>query len=214
MIFGSFLKRILRLAVCLFICAFFGNCAFGTARITLTHEPLPNPPAKRQGTIMLERFTDERPIDKGGEYIGNKRNGYGMVLGHVALDNAKLDSVLTGFIGEALSNTGYTVVYNTSKVTADADVTAVPIMTGKIKECWMDMYMVANAQVSIDLDLVTPDKKEVLWKSNINGGKVNLLWLGIKSEYANVYNSAINFALDSAQQKFSSEEFSNKVLKK
>ena len=213
MSFRSFLKRIVQMTIGTAICIALSNCAFGTARISLTHAPLPNPPAKRQGTVVLERFTDERPSEQGGEYIGNKRNGYGMVLGHVALDSAKLDSVLTGFIAEALKNTGYTVIYGSAKTAAAPDATAAPVMKGKIKECWMDMYMVANAQIKIDLGLFTPDDKDTLWKSNISGGKVNLLWWGIKSEFANVYKGAVNFVLDSAQQKYSSEEFAKKINK-
>jgi hypothetical protein len=134
-----------------------------------------------------------------------------MVLGHVALDSGKIDSVITGFIGEALKNIGYTVVYGSDKTAAVADVTAAPIMKGRIKECWMDMYMVANAQIKIDVSLFSPDKKDTLWKSDINGGKVNLLWWGLKSEFANVYNGAVTFLLDSAQVKFSSEEFAKKI---
>jgi hypothetical protein len=40
-----------------------------------------------------------------------------------------------------------------------------------------------------------------------------LFWWGIKSEFANVYKGAVNFVLDSAQQKFSSEEFAKKLNK-
>jgi|GEM_PF-1234574 len=211
--FRNLVNSIFRFVIGGIICAFISNCAFGTAKIKLTHETLSEPKVKRQGTIVLEKFSDERQADKGGEFIGNKRNGYGMVLGHVAIDSGKVDSVLTSFVGDVLKNTGYTVIYNTQITNAVADITSAPIMTGKIKECWMDMYMIANAQVAIDLSLLTPDKKETLWQSNISGGKVNLLWWGIKSEFANVYKRAITFALDSAQQKFSSEEFVKKVRK-
>jgi hypothetical protein len=208
--FGFFIKRIVQMTIGITFCIVLSNCAFGTARISLTHDPLPNPPAKRQGSVVLERFTDERPSDQGGEYIGNKRNGYGMVLGHVGLDSAKIDSVLTRYIGEALKNTGYTVIYGSAKTATAADATAAPIiMKGKIKKCWMDMYMVANAQIAIDL--FTPNNNVPVWKSNITGEKINLLWWGVKSEFANVYKEALNFALDSAQQKFSSEEFARKV---
>jgi hypothetical protein len=213
MLSHSFIVRFLRLAACAFVFAVLSNCAFGTARISLTHDPLHKPHVKRQGTIMLERFIDERPFDKGGEFIGNKRNGYGAVLGHVAVDSGKVDSILTGFIAEALKNTGYTVIDGTSQTNAATDATSVPVLTGKIKECWMDMYMVANAEISIDVNLLTSDKKESLWKANLNGGKVNLLWWGIKSEFTNVFKGAVNFTLDSAQTKFSSEDFAKKVSK-
>jgi len=73
-----------------------------------------------------------------------------MVLGHVALDSAKLDSVLTGFIAEALKNTDIPS-FTDPQNCGGADATAAPVMKGKIKECWMDMYMVANAQIKIDL---------------------------------------------------------------
>ncbi len=44
------------------------------------------------------------------EFIGNKRNGFGMVAGHVGLEQGKnLEVLLTRFFAEALQEAGYTV---------------------------------------------------------------------------------------------------------
>jgi hypothetical protein len=211
MAFRTLPKRIAYLLACALTHFLISNCAPAAARISLTHDPLPNPPEKRHGIVVLERFTDERPPFRCGNFVGNKRNSYGAIIGYIALDGASIDSVWTGLVGDALQHIGYTVVYSTTAASTTAEKATAPVMTGQISECWVDMYMVANAQIKIGLNLLTPDIKDTLWKANISGGKVNLVWIGLNSEYENVYKGAINYALDSAQEKFYSEEFAKKL---
>ncbi len=187
------------------------SCAFGTAKIKLQCGELPKPPQKQSGIVKIEKFVDARPAEYGGDYIGYKRNGFGATVGRVAADSTRIDTLITGFFARSLANTGYTVITDIRIMEAVADNTSVPILTGKITKCWLDMYMAVNAQVTVDLALYSPDKKDVLWKSTIDGEKVNVLWWGAKSEYEKVFTGAFQYLLDTAQQKFSTEEFRSRV---
>jgi hypothetical protein len=69
-----------------------GGCALGTTELVIGHNELNNVQNKKAGNLLVKKFTDSR---KNTDYIGNKRNGFGMVLGHVGLhDGENLESIL------------------------------------------------------------------------------------------------------------------------
>ncbi len=85
----------LLLLICLTILA--SGCAIGTTRVDVSHDPLQPVTNKKQGELLVNQFVDSRPPDH-KMYIGNKRNGYGMVLGHIGLpEGVKLEPLLTNY---------------------------------------------------------------------------------------------------------------------
>jgi hypothetical protein len=87
---------------------FSGGCALGVTRVNITHDPLEHIKNKKEGNILVKQFVDKR---KDTQYIGNKRNMHGMVLGHIGTkEGIKLEILLTNYFVEALKEAGYNAV--------------------------------------------------------------------------------------------------------
>jgi hypothetical protein len=208
--------------VMLVLAAFQNGCAFGTAHAEIGHETLAPVAVKRQGNVLVRPFVDKRPNT---EYIGNKRNGYGMVLGHVATEEGvKLDAVLTQYFIDALQQAGYNAALDTSTsgdpATQPATQPAVTlancdvVVDGEIRGFWMDLYMMVWHSVDVNVKATHPGDQRVVWEKLIHGEKTNILWLGITPEFERVIRAATTDALNHAATEFASDEFYNAAFKK
>jgi hypothetical protein len=204
---------------CLLLLLFLGvvslsmGCALGVTRVKLSHDPLNRIENKKDGNILVTQFKDVRPQTK--EYIGNKRNMYGMVLGHIGTEQGvSLTETLTNYFAEALREAGYSVVIaKASKPVEESGKTKFDAMLdGEISEFWMDLYMAVWHKVSVKLTVKNPDSNQTLWEKAIQGDQKNVLKWGTTSEYQQVIQLALTKALNNAASEFASEEFS-KVLK-
>jgi len=160
---------------------------------------------------LVQQFVDDRKEDH--QYIGTKRNGFGMPLGNIGVrDGKRVDAMVTEFFVDALRHAGYDAVIQTQAATQQpGGVKADAVMQGDIKEFWLDLYMATWHHVNVDLKLLDKDGKQVLWEKNIQGGKANVLWLGINSEFERVIREALDEALNRAAKEFATEEFYRKV---
>lgn len=66
-------------ALAMLVAFLASGCALGTTRLTVAHYPLDNIENKKQGNILVKQFVDKREKEN-LDLIGNKRNGFGMVL--------------------------------------------------------------------------------------------------------------------------------------
>lgn len=187
------------------------GCAFGVTNVRVAHSPLESVAQKREGTILVQQFVDSRKEDH--QYIGTKRNGFGMPLGNIGVrDGKRVDAMVTEFFVDALRHAGYDAVIQTSSATQPTGGVKVnAILQGEIKEFWLDLYMTTWHHVNVDLKLLDKDGKQVLWEKNIQGGKASILWLGLNSEFEKVIRQALDEALYRAAKEFASEEFYQKV---
>jgi hypothetical protein len=191
------------------VCGLSG-CVFGVTKLDVTHSPLPGATTKREGTILVTQFVDGRSIEHRA-YIGNKRNGYGMVLGHLGTrDGVDLTKLLTGYFVEALQHAGYDAVLQPSASSSDNIVFDV-ILKGEIKEFWLDLYMATWHNVDVALTLKDRSDTRVLWERNIHGDKTNILWFGASGEFERVIRQALDNAMDRALKEFASPEFQSAV---
>jgi hypothetical protein len=197
-------KIVLTLLVALMV----SGCAMGTTRLDVTHDSLDPVVSKRQGNILVERFVDVR---ENKEFIGNKRNGFGMVLGHVAtLEGVSLEDLLTKYFADALTESGYNVQVAGTK---PSDMKADAIVVGNIREFWLDLYMKTWHYMTVDLKAIDPSTRKVMWEKEVKGDESNVLWIGATSEFERVIRMSLTKALNEAAIQFSSDEFS-KVVKK
>lgn len=186
-----------------------GGCAIGTTQIEVGHDPLAQIVQKKQGNIMVEPFVDAR---KDKEFIGNKRNGFGMVLGHIGMqENVKLEQLLTKYFSEALVEAGFTV--HNLNGTPDSNAKIDLIVGGEITEFQLDLYMAVWHDVTVKLKGFDFDTRKNTWEKEVKGHEANTLWIGATSEYERVIRSSLTKALDEAAKGFAGEEF-NKHLKK
>ena len=190
---------------------FFTGCALGTTRLAVAHAPLAQVASKRQGDILVRPFVDKRQQT---EFIGNKRNGFGMVLGHVGThDGVKVDEVLTQYFIEALKEAGYNAVLDTSAGGASAQNCSA-VIQGEIVEFWMDLYMMVWHRVGVNVKAVNPADQKVLWEKLIKGAENRVLWIGATGEFERIVREAITKALNQAAQDFASDDFFNRAIKK
>ena len=168
------------------------NCALGTSKLQVSHSPLPAATTHHAGTIHVRQFTDSRTgADK--SIIGNKRNGFGMVLGHIAIKGDKsVAQVMTDFVADALRSSGYNTV-----------------LEGDVDEFWMDLYAAVWHNVGLNLKLRRGGS--TVWQKRVHGRETNVLWLGLPGEGRMVIREAIDSALKKAAQEFSSPAFSSAV---
>ena len=204
--------KCLFLIVLLIGISFSMGCALGVTRVKIDHDPLTRIENKKEGNILVSQFKDVRTKEK--EYIGNKRNMYGIVMGHVGAEpGVNLTEILTKYFAESLVEAGYKVeamkeakpVEESQKIKFDA------IMDGEIIEFWMDLYMAVWHKVTVRLTAQHPDSKEVLWEKVIHGEQKNVLMWGVASEFEQVIRQALTKALNKAASEFASDEFTKAV---
>ncbi len=200
------------LALVVLLSFFIGGCAIGTTRVAVSHEPLDRIENKKEGNILVKQFVDKRNDTM---YIGNKRNGFGMVLGHIGTEQGvKLEVLLTNYFAEALKEAGYNIVIQE----APSDITPNQvkfdaIVNADIIDFWLDLYMAVWHYVKVKVKALDPVNQNVIWEKDIKGDEKNALWLGISSEYEKVISQSLTKALNQAGKEFASDEF-YKSLKK
>lgn len=194
--------------------AFFtSGCALGVTRVSVRHDPLNRVENKKEGNILVKQFVDKR---KAPQYIGNKRNMYGMVLGHIGTEEGiKLEGLLTNYFAEALKEAGYMAVGQETQAAGITpnQVEFDAILDGEIVEFWLDLYMAVWHKVGVKIKAIDPTNQNVLWEKDVQGQEKNVLWIGATSEYEKVIRQALTKALNLAIKEFSSDEF-YKVIKK
>ena len=184
---------------------FTSGCAIGVTRVKLDHDPLARVENKREGTILVEPFKDVRPQAK--EYIGNKRNMYGMVLGHIGTEvGVNLTEILTRYFAEAIREAGYTVVIGKGTKAAEGQGNFDAMVEGEILTFWMDLYMAVWHKVGVKVMVKNPEGK-ILWEATVSGEETNALWIGATGEYEKVIRQAVTKALNRAASEFASEPF-------
>ena len=194
-------KIILALAAAILL----SNCAIGTSKVRASHSPLQPVASKRSGTILVKPFTDSRKLEDKTK-VGNKRNGFGMVLGSFALKGGKsVAQTMTEYVADALKEAGYNVVMEGSGAAPGSVV-----LEGDVYEFWLDLFMATWHNVGVDLKLRSR-AGAVVWQKKVNGSETNVLWLGINSEIEKVIRQAIDKALNQAVREFASGDFASHV---
>ena len=190
-----------------------GGCAIGTTRLAISHAPLAPVAQQRQGDVLVRPFVDKR---ENTQYMGNKRNGFGMVLGHVAAqEGVKLDELLTQYFIEALQDAGYNAVLDKSPPEGLAHpLKCDAIIDGEIVEFWMDNYMSVWHRVGVKVKAINPVDQRVVWETLIEGAEKRTLWVGATGEFERIVREATTIALNRAAQEFSSDDFFNSAIKK
>ena len=200
------MKQHSRLLLGLFMAAMLSSCAIGTSKITVAHDPLQPPATLRSGTILVKQFTDSRKDIKDPTHVGNKRNGYGMVLGGYAVKGGKtVAQTVTDHVADALRAAGYNAV-----VEGSGSASGAPVLEGDVHEFWLDLFMATWHNVGIDLKLKNRSGATV-WQKRVAGSETNVLWLGINSEIEKVVRQAVNKALNQAVTEFASDDFASKA---
>ena len=192
---------------------FSGGCAIGTTQLVIAHAPLVPVAQTRQGDIIVRPFVDKR---ENPAIIGNKRNGYGMVLGHVSpRTGVRVDELLTQYFIDALKQAGYNAVLETYASTGTpAQLKCDTIVEGEILEFWMDLYMMVWHRVGVKVKAINPANQQVVWEKLIQGAEKRTLWVGATAEFERIIREAMTKALDRATQEFASDDFYNRAIKK
>ncbi len=204
-------RTLLGTALALIAACIASGCAAGITRVNISHEPLDRIDAKKSGTVLVRQFVDKRQDTR---YIGNKRNGFGMVLGNIGTqENVRLETELTNYFMEALNEAGYHAVILAPDDPLDApgQVKAVAVLYGRIIEFWLDLYMMVWHNVEVKLKALDPSTQAVLWESDIQADQKNVLWLGISGEYERVISGALTKALNRAAAEFAAADFNPNV---
>jgi hypothetical protein len=185
-----------------------GGCAVGTTRVKISHGQLDPVESRREGKILVRRFVDAREAGK-RPYIGNKRNGFGAVLGHLAApEGVQIEQLLSEYFAEALRQAGYDAVVETSSGDAGSDLSGYDaVLEGRVQEFWLDLYMNVWHNIVVAVSLVNPDSQNVVWQKDIKASEVNPLWVGATSEFERIVSQTITHALNQAATEFASEEF-------
>lgn len=194
------------LVLIIFLAALVNGCALGVTRVNVIHDQLTTIENKRDGDILVKQFTDKRPIK---DYIGNKRNMYGVAVGHIGTKNdIKIEELLTKYFAEALREAGYNVIIQHPQSTEKTEEIKVDaIIEGEINQFWLDFYMAVWHNVVVLVTVLDKEKKAILWEKEFVGNEKKALWVGAKSEYEIVIRQALTKALNSAVKEFASEEF-------
>ena len=196
-------RSITRLSIAALCALIFSSCAIGQSRISVTHSPLAPASKQRSGTVVVRTFTDSRKdIDK--TLVGNKRNGFGMVLGSFAIKGGDtVAEVLTAHFAEALTAAGYKAVVSNS-------ASGSAVLSGDIHEFWLDLFTAVWHNVGIKLQL-KDGAGRVVWSKDVNTKETNVLWFGVNSEIEKVIRQALDKALTQTMREFASDAFASKV---
>lgn len=187
------------------------GCALGTTSLQVTHDPLERIEPRRQGNIQIRPFIDKRKENH--EYIGNKRNGFGMVLGHVGLtEGVKLENLLTGYFAEALKEAGYTtVIQDPASAATQNEIKFDAVVEGEIMEFWLDLYMKVWHNMEVKTRAIQPITQTVLWENTVKADQSNMLWLGVTGEFEKVIRESVTKALNQAARDYASDKFQQAI---
>lgn len=184
-----------------------GGCAFGTTEVGVAHSPLSATPPSGPDVILVQPFVDDRPTDH-RNFIGNKRNGFGGVLGHLGTpDGVRLEDVLTRAFVDALQHAGYRATLLAKGSAPVQPYTAV--LQGSIQEFWTDMYpgtwlwQVVNT-MDVRLVLKDPAGARSLWDRKIHGENEPV---AVTDGFDKGVRASIDVALDHASKEFASPAF-------
>ena len=205
------IKKVASLLTSALAVLLLNGCAFGVTNVKVAHSPLEPVVSKRDGVILVRQFTDSRKEDK--QYIGTKRNGFGMPLGNIGVrDGKRVEVMVTEFFVDALKHAGYdAVIQNAPAAATPPSMKVDAVLDGDIREFWMDLYMATWHKVNVHMRLLDKAGERVTWERDIQGGESNVLWLGISSEFEKVIRQALDQALNRAAKEFASDEFYQKV---
>lgn len=196
----------------LFVLFQISGCAVGTTRVIIAPDPLERIEKKAQGTLLVRSFVDQRANK---DYIGNKRNGFGMVLGHIGLmEGTSLEGLLTESFARALREVGYQVVMEDASRPVAITPTWDAVLDGEIREFWLDLYMAVWHYMDVDVKLRDPSLRQVLWEKTFHGEKKNILWIGARAEYEKVINASLTDTLNEAAKAFAAEDFTRVMRKR
>ncbi len=199
-------KRFIGQLSLVFLCLVLTGCAAGITRVRVEHDPLAKIETKKHGTVLLKEFKDVRTQDR--QYIGNKRNGFGMVLGHIATEeHVRLTDLLTGYFADSLREAGYTVIQESNIKEGQFPNESALIVEGEIFDFWLDLYMAVWHYMGVKLTAKNQQNK-VMWEKTVHSEHKNILWVGATSEYERVIRQSLTQALDQAALEFSSDSFS------
>jgi hypothetical protein len=202
--------QILRIALLIVLLQITTACAVGTTHIRVDHTPFVGESSAKPGDLVVRTFRDLR-VEDHRPYIGAKRNGYGMVLGHVAVpEGESLEGILSQYFVEALQGAGYRAWLAETGASMPDDFHPVAFVDGDIVTFWLDMYMATWHSIAIDFRL-SDLSDQVLWEDHFVGDESNVLWIGIKSEFEKVIRQALDEALDQAKAEFGSADFDAQV---
>jgi len=187
--------------------AFAGGCAIGTTRVCVAHEMLQKVEPKRQGSLLIKTVVDGRAAGH-REFIGNKRNAYGMVLGHIGtIEGVRLEDVMTKSLAEALGEAGYSVTIASAGAPVSSDSRQFDaVIEGRITEFWLDLYMMVWHDVKMQVSIQEPGSGRALWNREFHGTQTNVLWLGITPEFEKAIAQAMTKMLDSVAKTAASDE--------
>ncbi|WP_263833554.1 hypothetical protein [Sulfurospirillum oryzae] len=121
--------------------------------------------------------------------VGRKRNGYGMALGDILLnEDQNVNSVVKNALKEALTGKGYQVIENKDQITPQtymADVKIVKFWS------WMNMGFLALT-ISCEIETKVDLKKEVDAKTyNVHVKAADSFQTGMESNYLEVMQKAL-----------------------
>jgi hypothetical protein len=132
----------------LLMISLLSSCALGTSKINIKHGPLPTSSAQRGTTIYVRQFTDSRKVEDKTS-VGNKRNGFGMVLGGFSVKGGKsVAQTMTEHVADALRAAGYNAV-----VEGDGHPAGAAVLEGDVHEFWLDLFTAVWHNVGVDLRL-------------------------------------------------------------
>jgi hypothetical protein len=153
----------------------------------------------------VRQFTDSRTIaDKTS--VGNKRNGFGMVLGGFSVKGGRsVAETMTDHAADALRAAGYKTVVEGSGRPIDA-----PVLEGNVREFWLDLYTAVWHNVGIDLKLKN-SAGAIVWQKRVDGSETNVLWIGVNAEIEKVVRQAIDEMLNEAIAEFATDAFAAKA---
>ena len=149
------------------------GCAFGTDYVHLDRYT-PQAPAERPGegvTVYVAKAVDSRE----NSYIGEKRNGFGMHTGNVAIEEGEsLTSIITGSVSDCLSAYGYIVKGAEDVGQPGAAGRPARVLSTSIDELWVwpvaGFWTVdAASKMRLVFTLKDQGSEQVLWSKEVFG---------------------------------------------
>lgn len=166
-----------------------GGCALGDRKIALLYEPASDCKAAPPQAVAVAKFDDLRQ-DKA--LVGEVRNGYGMKMAQVLLENQDAGGWVSNAVSAELERTGCQV----AKVERPTDAGSVPVVQGAIIELYTKMYMTYDCRVKLKIQVTKSGV--VLFNKDYEGKGGGLAVLVTAQEYEMVTKAALQDALKQA----------------
>jgi hypothetical protein len=157
--------------------------------------PTAGSPPGSKGTVAVARFVDARTSELAtGQNVGQVRNGFGMPTANVAANQSPVF-----WVGDSIARSLAANGFKVEKVDMPEAAVGIPVVTGKVNEVFVDMYLSMEGEMKADVAVENGGQN--LFSTQCQGKDSGAAWTASGDEFQNRLTGAMKQFVDTCVPK-------------